>query len=1086
MKQNHENFNHKISEQKWQKAWQDSNIFKFDENSQKPKYYVLEMFPYPSGKIHMGHLRNYAIGDVIARFKMMKGFNVLHPMGFDSFGLPAENAALEHKIHPKDWTLKNIEIMRQELKSIGLSLDWNRELATCLPDYFKHEQKIFIDFVKNGLAYQKESYVNWDPVDQTVLANEQVIEGRGWRSGALVEKKKLKQWFLKVSEFSEDLLQDLKTLSGWDERVLSMQEKWIGKSEGLKLKFDLDFEAKRKDQLCQEKLAEIIAEFPQIEIYTTRPDTIFGASFVAISPQSDLAIKLGQRNEKIQQFLGQCNKNLANEEAFEKQEKLGIFTDIKADHPFKEGEKLDVYIANFVLMDYGTGAVFGCPAHDERDFEFAKKYHLPIKKVVTNLDEFLVENDIVNFSDPSIQKLSQQLKSESKDEYSYVKACFEFVRDKIEHVMDRKKYHLEKPLLIASEVLEAGYSFCFGKATLFAALLRAENIPCGFSDQILCYDEEKQPDRKIIHNVNSVYFRDLKKWIRLDVRGNRPKDSNSEFSLGEEILAYKVYKDLEEIDNLGAYANLPQDIIFYHENYQNNEEMIKNLPNNSMALLVNEPFLEDGIMINSDFLDGISNNDAKEKIIKLAEEKNIGVRQINYRLRDWGISRQRYWGCPIPMLYLENGEVVPEKAENLPVELPEDVTFDGQGNPLTKHQSWKNTIYVDENGVEHKAIRETDTFDTFFESSWYFLRYISAPDDQPFDRDLVNKFMPVDQYIGGVEHAVLHLLYARFFVKALKKCGYLNFDEPFKNLTTQGMVCHQTFKTQDNKFVFPHQAIEKEKNHFIHEETGEEIIVGRSEKMSKSKKNVVEPARIIESYGADTARLFMLSDSPVNRDLEWSEAGIDGAWRYINRIYKLVSSFVAQTSPEKISEFNSEINHNSFSKKDDLNNLSDFAKEIVILTHKIIADVDSELEKMGFNRAIAKIREFSNALEKFVPQNELDQKVKFFSLKTLSLLISPIMPHLSEEIFAQLGSTEMSCVSQFPDFVSELIIDENVKIAVQVLGKLRSVIEVAKDSTKQQIEELAKNDEKVLRFLENKEIKKVIYVPNKLLNFVVI
>ena len=851
MKQNQENYNHKICETKWQKTWQDAAIFKFDEKSAKKKYYVLEMFPYPSGKIHMGHLRNYAIGDVVARFKMMQGFNVLHPMGFDSFGLPAENAALEHKIHPQDWTLKNIATMREELKSIGLSVDWSREIITCLPNYYQHEQKIFLDVLKNGLAYQKESFVNWDPIDQTVLANEQVIDGRGWRSGALVEKKKLRQWFLKVSEFSQELLNELKNLQGWDERVLAMQEKWIGRSEGLKLSFKID---------------DIIT---QIEIYTTRPDTIFGASFIAISPNHPLAIELSQNNTKIADFVTKCNKIAVNEETLEKQEKWGIDIGLKLIHPFDSNIKLDIFIANFVLMDYGTGAIFGCPAHDERDFEFAKKYNLPIKKVVAN-----------------------------------------------------------------------------------------------------------------------------------------PYDKNC----ADEILT---------------------------------------------------PFTEDGIAINSAFLNGLTTLDAKKKAIAMAEEKNIGTGQINYRLRDWGISRQRYWGCPIPMLYLQDGSCVPVPQEELPVKLPCDVEFSGQGNPLANHPTWKYTTYKGQ-----KAIRETDTFDTFFESSWYFLRYISQTENKAFDKDSVNKFMPVDQYIGGVEHAVLHLLYARFFIKALKKCGYLNFNEPFKNLLTQGMVCHQTFKDKNGKWVFANDAIEIEKGKFIHAQTREELVVGRSEKMSKSKKNVVEPARIVEAYGADTARLFMLSDSPANRDLDWSEAGIDGAWKYVNRLWRLVCGFVD----------NHDINVGVIHELP--------LHQITTLTHKTIKDVGDEFNKMGFNRAIAKIREFSNALEKFEIKDENDAKIMHFALKNLILLFAPIMPHLAEECFAKLGEKNLVSISEFPKYDEKLTQDDNVKIAAQVASKLRAVLELPKNSSKEEIEKAARENENVAKYLQKVNVKNIIIVPNKLINFV--
>ena len=857
------NYNHKQAEKKWQKIWDEKQFFKFDESSNKPKYYVLEMFPFPSGKIHMGHLRNYAIGDVVARFKKMQDFNVLHPIGFDAFGLPAENAALQNKIHPKDWTYSNIKNMREELKSIGFSYDWSREIATCDASYYKHEQKIFLDFYKNGLAYQKESFVNWDPIDQTVLANEQVIDGRGWRSGALVEKKKLKQWFLKVSDFSEDLLSELKNLKGWDERVLSMQEKWIGKSEGAVVNFKVD---EQKD----------------IEIYTTRPDTIFGAAAIIISPHHPLATELSKSNQKINNFVQECSKSAVNEEAIETAEKNGIDTGLQAIHPLDKNIKLPIYIGNFVLMEYGTGAIFACPAHDQRDFEFAKKYNLPIKQVVVS---------------------------------------------------------------------------------------------------------------------------------------NNP-DLNSDL-----------------------------------------------------------PYTDSGTMINSEFLDGIKNEDAKTLVIKTLEEKGLGKRKINYRLRDWGVSRQRYWGCPIPILYLEDGSVVPVPEENLPVQLPEDVTFDGNGNPLANHPTWKYTTYKGQ-----KAIRETDTFDTFFESSWYFLRYASQPTDQAFNRDVVNKLLPVDQYIGGVEHAVLHLLYARFFTKALQKCGYLNFNEPFKNLLTQGMVCHQTFKTQAGEWVYPGDAMKDENGNFIHYQTKESLVVGRSEKMSKSKKNVVEPLNIIDAYGADTARLFMLSDTPPERNLEWSNKGIDGAWKYINRLWKLVVGADQCVFPQ-----NENGGHMGPTLQPNPSSPTKDQQEIIKLNHKTIFAVKNDLEKMGFNSAIAKIREFSNALEKFLVQSAEDQKIMQFSLNNLVLLISPLMPHLAEELWQKLGNqTAIAEGILFPTYDKNLIIDDEVNIAVQVNGKLRAVLVMPKSSSKETLEAAALASDAVQKSIVGKEIKKVIIVPDKLVNLVVV
>ena len=599
-----QNYDHKVSEAKWQKIWLEQKIFNFDENSTKPKYYVLEMFPYPSGKIHMGHLRNYAIGDCLARFKSLQGFNVLHPMGFDAFGLPAENAALEHKIHPQDWTLSNIKIMRSELESIGLAIDWQRQVVTCLPEYYKHEQKMFLDFFKAGLAYQKESFVNWDPIDQTVLANEQVIDGRGWRSGALVEKKKLKQWFLKVSQFSEELLSELKNLPNWDERVLSMQEKWIGKSEGLLIDFEIV-----KDE-C------IIHSDNSLKIYTTRPDTLFGASFVAISPNHPLAEELAKNNQQIKEFITQCNRSAVDEQTIEKQEKNGIATGLKVTHPLDENWKLDIYIANFVLMDYGTGAIFGCPAHDQRDFEFAQKYNLPIKIVVANLNEYLVETNIINFNSEEVQNLVKKIKSKvnSEDEVELVKAAYHLVRDEIDHAMDDKKYLNQKPNLKASEVVKNNNAFCFGKSVLLAAILRALNIPCGFSDQLLMFDEEIS-DRKIIHTINVVYLKSLKKWIRLDARGNKPQDVNAQFDLNVEVLAYEARPPFNEINDLGTYSNICAEAIKLHQ-FPTNAEVIDNLFVSSSFSL--KEALSDSdissVMINSNFLNGLTSKEAKEKV----------------------------------------------------------------------------------------------------------------------------------------------------------------------------------------------------------------------------------------------------------------------------------------------------------------------------------------------------------------------------------------------------------------------------------------------------------------------------------------
>ncbi|MFM7702964.1 MAG: leucine--tRNA ligase, partial [Alphaproteobacteria bacterium] len=685
--------------------------------------------------------------------------------------------------------------------------------------------------------------------------------------------------FLKVSEFSEELLLELKNLKGWDERVLSMQEKWIGKSSGLLI----DFTIKSAPQYVSKKSLEA-----GIKIYTTRSDTLFGASFLAISPHHPLALEMANNDKEIKNFIEECNKNAVDEQTIEKQEKKGILTKITVQNPIDEDSQLNVFIANFVLMEYGTGAIFGCPAHDARDFEFAKKYQQKILPVVSSNDE-------------------------------------------------------------------------------------------------------------------------------------------------------------------------------------NNQEM---------------PYLEEGVMINSKFLNGLKNQEAKEEVYKFLKTKNIAEKKINYRLRDWGVSRQRYWGCPIPILYLEDGRVVKVPADQLPVELPKDVEFTGLGNPLENHPTWKYTTYQDVDGKIYKATRETDTFDTFFESSWYFLRYISLEQNKAFDKNLVDKILPVDQYIGGVEHAVLHLLYSRFFVKALKKCGYLSVSEPFKNLLTQGMVCHHTFKDEAGNWVYPSEAVEIEKDVFIHEKTREKLTKGRFEKMSKSKKNVVEPINIVQSYGADTARLFMLSDTPASRDLDWSESGIDGAWRYINRLWKLAKNF---TNLSKDISINKNTDFKNFE------NLNKSQLELLKLNHKTIFYIEDELTRLSFNRAIAKIREFTNFLEKYqlknYDENNLDIKndyeLYYFSLKNLSILLAPITPHLAEEIWFELENQGFVSVAKFPKYNADFLKDDQVSIAIQVSGKLRAVIEVGKDCLESEVKDLAFKHENVQKFLANQVIKKIIFVPNKLINIVI-
>ncbi len=842
-------YNVRETEARLQADWDKNKTFAATEEPGKPKYYVLEMFPYPSGNIHMGHVRNYTLGDVIARTRRMQGFNVLHPMGWDAFGLPAENAAIQNNSHPGDWTLANIETMREQLKLIGLSYDWSREIATCLPEYYKHEQYFFLQFLKHGLAYRKEAEVNWDPVDNTVLANEQVIEGRGWRSGALVERRKLSQWFLKISDFAEDLLAGLDELKAWPDKVRLMQEKWIGKSYGATLNLTIKGRAEKLD------------------IYTTRPDTIFGMSFCALSPGHPLTAELSQTNPKLVEFIADCQRTGTSEEAIEKAEKKGFDTGLKIIHPFTNHE-VALYVANFVLMDYGTGAIFGCPAHDQRDFDFAKKYSLPILPVVAPKGETTVD-------------------------------------------------------------------------------------------------------------------------------------------------------------------------------------------------ISKEPFTDDGVLINSEFLNTLTVPEAKQQIVVEMEKKGVATPKINYRLRDWGVSRQRYWGCPIPIIYCDACGAVPVPEQDLPVALPKDISFDKPGNPLDHHPTWK---HVSCPHCKAKARRETDTFDTFFESSWYFARYTSPHASIPFDPKALQYWMPkgqtVDCYIGGIEHAVLHLLYSRFFSRALNKCGLVDFTEPFVRLETQGMICHETYKDADGKWLSPDDIAASEDGTFTEIKTGEPVTVGRSEKMSKSKKNTVDPRAMIETYGADAARLFMLSDSPPERDLEWTDAGIEGAWRYLNRLWKLVLT-----------------NHGKEKTLAD-----DDAKALVLkkITHKTIAAVTDDIERFHFNKAIARIRELTNLME-----STSEYSTAFVEAIDAALqLINPFLPHISEELWARTGHTDTLANHPWPKADASLLVDDSVKIAVQVNGKLRATIELPKDIDRKLAEEKVLELQTVREALKDKTIDKVIVVPNRIVNVV--
>ncbi len=833
-------FNPHVADARWQKAWEEQGSFVADDASAKPRAYVLEMFPYPSGRIHIGHVRNYTMGDVMARYKRMTGHEVLHPMGWDAFGMPAENAAMEKGVHPGGWTRDNISNMKAQLKRLGFAIDWTRELATCEPDYYGHEQALFLKMYEAGLIYRKESAVNWDPVDMTVLANEQVIDGRGWRSGALVERRKLSQWFLKITDFADELLEGLSTLDQWPDKVRLMQENWIGKSRGLKAHFA--FPGSMKDG---------------IDVFTTRPDTLFGASFVAIAADHPVAQKLAENAPTLAAFIEECRKGGTTAADIETAEKLGFNTGLTVEHPLDKNWHLPVYVANFVLMDYGTGAIFGCPAHDQRDLDFARKYDLPVIRVVAEGDE------------------------------------------------DSATFHGDT-----------------------------------------------------------------------------------------------------------AYTG-------------------------------------PGRIVNSHWMNGMSVEDAKADVIAKAEAEGWGQGQTQYRLRDWGVSRQRYWGTPIPFIHCEACGVVPVPMAQLPVKLPEDVSFDVPGNPLDRHPTWK---HVECPKCHQPAQRETDTLDTFVDSSWYFIRFASQPKDKPFDHVAAEKWLPVGQYIGGVEHAILHLLYARFWTRALNKIGMIDVKEPFASLFTQGMVTHQTYQAGDGSWLSPDQ-VRKDGDDWIHIDSGEKIAAGRIEKMSKSKKNVVDPDDIVDQYGADAVRWFMLSDSPPERDLEWSESGIEGCWRFVQRLWRLVG----QTS--------------------------DAAGEDKALDRKVAqaaAGVAADIEALAFNKAVAKIYDLANAIEKAAPSASRNE-----AIRTIVLLASPMVPHLAEEAWPQLGGSGMIADAAWPTHDPALLVEDEVTIAVQVKGKLRDTLTVAKGMGQDELQALALASEKVQRSIDGAEIRKVIVVPDRLVNIVI-
>lgn len=850
-------YNVKETEAKWQSVWEEQGTFEVEVDTDKEKYYVLEMFPYPSGRIHMGHVRNYTLGDMVARFRKAQGYNVLHPMGWDAFGLPAENAAKENNVHPAKWTHENIATMRTQLKSMGLSYDWRREIATCDASYYRHEQQMFLDFFKNGLVYRKESWVNWDPVENTVLANEQVIDGKGWRSGAEVEKRQLAQWFLKITDYAEDLLQSLEELERWPDRVRIMQHNWIGRSEGAHVSF------------------QIVGRDEPLEVYTTRPDTMFGASFMAVSANHPLATELSENNPELQKFIATCNAMGTSEAAIETAEKLGFDTGLKCAHPVIDGETLPIYVANFVLMDYGTGAIFGCPAHDQRDLDFARKYDLPVIPVVCPKDE-----------DPA------------------------------------------------------------------------------------------------------------------------------------------------------TFA------------------------------IADEAFTGEGVAINSEFLNGLTVDDAKSKIISHFEERGMGKKQVNFRLRDWGVSRQRYWGCPIPIIHCDDCGAVPVPNDQLPVELPEDVDMETIGNPLDAHPTWK---HVDCPKCGKAAKRETDTFDTFFESSWYFARYCSPEAETAVDREAADYWLAVDQYIGGIEHAVLHLLYSRFFTRALRDCGYVGIKEPFAGLQTQGMICHETFKNTDGQWVFP-ANVKDDGAGSLTDADGKTVTRGRSEKMSKSKRNVVDPEEIIQTYGADTARLFMLSDSPPDRDLDWTDSGVDGAWRYVNRLWRMIDG-------AGIDDWSTNENRPA--------ELDKTGDEIERLTHKTIAAVTKDIEGFHFNKAVARVRELSNAIEGADKSDDGSAWAFKFGTKIVVQLIAPMMPHLAEELWNKMGGKGLVANAPWPKADPALLVEDTITIAVQVNGKVRGTIDVAKDAAEDTVREQALSLDNVASFIGDKDVRKVIVVPNRIVNIVV-
>jgi len=865
-----ERYNPRAVEPAWQNVWAERRLFESTADDPRRKYYVLEMFPYPSGRIHMGHVRNYAMGDVLARYWRARGRNVMHPMGWDAFGMPAENAAMQNKVHPKAWTYDNIAVMRAQLKSMGLSLDWSREFATCDAEYYAQQQRLFLDFLRAGLVARKTAKVNWDPVDQTVLANEQVIDGRGWRSGAPVEQRELTQWFFTISDYSEELLQALDRLDRWPEKVRLMQKNWIGRSEGLRVRFEFE---------------TTDAPLPYLETFTTRPDTLFGASFMAAAPDHPLALDRARSDPGLAAFVEETRRIGTAAAEIETAEKRGYDTGLKVRHPFIAGRVLPVYVANFILMGYGTGAIFGCPAHDQRDLDFARKYGLPVVPVVAPVD-----------SDP--------------DQFA----------------------------------------------------------------------------------------------------------------------------------------------------------------------IVDEAYLGDGRMVNSGFLDGLTVPEAKQSVAAALCKRTVAgepqaVREVNYRLRDWGISRQRYWGCPIPVVHCPACGIVPVPDGQLPVTLPEDIDFDRPGNPLDRHPTWAAVACPSCGG---SARRETDTMDTFVDSSWYFARFTSPHAARPVEPAVADRWLPVDQYIGGVEHAILHLLYSRFFTRAMHRTGHLNLDEPFAGLFTQGMVVHETYRGAAGEWLMPSEVrMEGEggARRAFRRDTGEPVAIGPVEKMSKSKRNTVDPSDIMSAYGADTARWFMLSDSPPERDVIWTEAGVEGAHRYVQRVFRLVRRLAADLPPPGLPR------PAVFGEP---------AQALRRETHRAIAAVSADVERLRFNRAVAHLYELTNVLSAAAegdgsPDLGWAQRE---AVEALVLMMAPMMPHLAEECWRALGHHRLVAETPWPEVEPALLAADHILLPVQVNGKKRAELTIAAGASDAEVEEAALALEPVQRFLEGRPPRKVVIVPNRIVNVV--